>query len=340
MNSFLISAAIISLLSVGLIFFLVPKKITSQNKLLIGLLALISITLLIVKVANFSALERDTTFSEDVATQLLKVRQSPNDIVAWNDLGRAYLLEQEYVNAYMAFTQSEQLDSYVGLGINEKQARSERLKWLTGLAEARVLAQDGNIDDQANEFIQRSLKIDEEHPKALWYGGLAAAQRANYEQAQELWNRLLSQNPPEPLKGVIQKRLNSLTPLLNSHSFNAESDNWALRFKLMISEALLSTQTEQSKIYASIRQNTQSPPVIAKSYDVQQWLSQNENILTLTSSDKIMGMAMRQSLDWEKPSTLYIIWAQDGKVLNPNNVRLEIEITKQNLDRVFEYTLE
>ncbi len=348
MNIFLISATGISLFALFLVFFALPKKINFVKILGLCIVLVISISGLFYKVVDLPALKSSISVDEEIEieeqraieTQLQKARMNPNDILAWNKLGQIYVKNSEYVNAYMAFTQSEQLDSYVGLGVNEKQARSERLKWLTGLAEARILAQGGGVDEQAKQFIQRSLSIDAQHPKALWYGGLAAAQEANFPRALELWNKLMQLNPPEPLKTVVQTRLNTVQELLQIENQNAESQAWELGFKLEISEKLLSSKTPETRLYASIRPSAKSPPIIAKSFDLDQFSSADKNLIVLRPSDTISGMAGKGSLDWSKTNILNIIWAQDGKVLSEDNVRLEYEITKQNLDRVFEYTLE
>ena len=340
MNLFLIIALVVSGLAIYVVLFPVPKKIPLTNKILFSLLALISITLLLIKVVDFSAIDNKETFSQNLNTDLHKARQEPNNILAWNDLGRAFTLEKEYVHAYMAFTQSEQLDSYVGLDIDKQQALSERLIWLMGLAEARILAQGGGVDENANELIQRSLQINDKHPKALWYGGLAAAQRANYSVAQQLWNKLLQQNPPDPLKDVLQNRLNSLDEFLVSENSKQQLESWELSFKLSISQQLLQNQTLKSKFFASLRQGKQSPPIIAKSFDAINYSASNDKLIKLSQLDKIQGMATERSIDWDKPSTLTLIWAKNGNVLDEANVRNEHEITRQNLDSVIEYTLE
>ena len=340
MNIFLFITSVTTLLALFLVFFSSTKNLSLISKIFFSLISITSIATLLFMVVDFTALDRQKVYSQDISTKLQTARQAPNNIATWNDLGRSYLLDKEYVHAYMAYTESEQLDSYVGLGIDEQQARIERLKWLTGLAEARIQAQGGGVDEEANEFIQRSLEIDEQYPKALWYGGLAAAQRANYSRAQELWNKLVAQNPPDALKAALQKRLNSLEGLLETDAASQLVIPWKLNFKLIISDRLLQSQTPQSRVYASLRQIKQSPPIIAKSFDVKQLLSKKDNILSLTQNDKISGMAVAQSIDWTKSSTLTLIWAKNGMALDAENVRLELDISQQNLNSVFEYTLE
>lgn len=340
MNIFLIISTTLICLSFYLVFFIGSQKVSLVKKVLFSLVSIGSIALLLVKVVDFSAIDKKETFSQEVNTELQKARAEPNSIAAWNDLGRAYILEKEYLHAYMAFTQSEQLDSFVGLESDEQKISSERMKWLTGLAEARILAQGGGVDDSANEFIQRSLLLDDQHPKALWYGGLAAAQRANYSLAQQLWEKLIQQNPPQQLKDVIQNRLDSLAKLKDSEENKQTLNPWVLSFKFTVAEKLLLTQTSKSKVFVSLRQEQGSPPIIAKSFAATEFTALTENILSLSQNDKIRGMASERSIDWDNPITLTLIWAKNGNVLDEANVRNEHAITRQNLDSVFEYTLE
>ena len=53
-----------------------------------------------------------------------------------------------------------------------------------------------SIPTAAAELYQRLLALDDHHPEALWFLGLAAAQAVRPDDAADLWNRLLAMLPP------------------------------------------------------------------------------------------------------------------------------------------------
>jgi len=336
---FLICAIGISFLCLLLMFFALPENVSWQSKLLSCGIALVSIGVLINKVVDFDALSVTNNANINVTSELSKARENPNSIMAWNELGRSYTLEGEYVHAYMAFTQSQQLDAYVGLGINEQLAVSERLKWLTGLAEARVQAQSGVIDNTANDFIQQSLEIDSNYPKSLWYGGMAAVQREDFRKGKALWEKLLAQSPPDAFKNVVQVRLDTLNQYLDEQDETTSATNWKMTFKLYISEGLQKTQTSETRIFATIRQASDAPPIIAKVFTINELSLPEVSILTLHAKDTISGMGLTQSVDWSTSNILSLIWSPKGIAIDESNVKLEFELNEENLDSIFEYTL-
>lgn len=338
MTVFFVVSTLITLISLLAIFFLVKEKLPTLKKSILIFTSLASIILLLVKVTDFVALNTPPQFSAEANSEHINARTNPSSIKAWNELGRKYLLEKEYINSYMAYSESEQLDSFVGLGLDAQEAMIERLKWMTGLAEARILAQGGSIDGKSDELIERTLELDSEHPKALWYGGLAAAQKANFVSAQLYWNKLLEQNPPDALRSVVERRLNSVNQLLLAEKDN-EDQNWQLKFILNISDELLANYTKNSRVFVSLKQGPEpSAPFIAKAFTVQEM--QNSKVISLSMNDRIPGMSNRASVDWDVPMTLSLQWSLQGVAIAADNKRLDVKISRSSLDRVFEYTLE
>ena len=320
-----------------LVFVALPQKISRSYKTLVSLLSLVCIAVLLYRVTDIEHLKLEEQFSPEASIELAAARADANNIVAWNDLGRAYLLQKEYVNAYMAYSESEQLDSFVGLGLNQQESLSERLKWMTGLAETRILAQGGAIDSKATELILATLQLDAKHPKALWYGGLLAAQQEDFVQAKIRWEQLLAQNPPDALRNVVQLRLNAVNELLQS-SDNSQDKDWQFAFKLKVSQELLAQQTPASRVFVTLKQGAVSAPIIVKVFSLAEL--EDIDVITLSMNDRIVGMSERASVNWDEPVTLTVVWSPNGSALAEDNVRLEKQLKRENLSSIFEYLLQ
>lgn len=333
MNAFLIVGFGFCLLTCFFVFFAKGGPATGNNKISIiersvwCVIILGGAILLYIRVGDTDVLQPEISSSKQVSSNLEIARRNPASLENWNNLGRAYLLEQNYVHAYMAYTESEQLDQTDKL-LNV----DERLKWITGLAEARILAQQGGVDEISRDLIERALLIGPDHPKALWYGGLSAAQGEQFHIAQNLWEKLLAQNPPESLQKVVQSRLDSLKPYLEM-----PPDQWAIKLDISLAQSLLKEQTTDSRVYASLRQKVNSPPLVAKAYRVDQL---NQTVL-LSSSDAIKGMRIGDTsvIDWDKPVTLTLVWSPDGNALAANNIRLSSLVQTSDLDSVLAFSL-
>lgn len=64
------------------------------------------------------------------------------------------------------------------------------------LGDAEAAAAGGNLDAGA-AAIDRALKLDAEHPKALWLKASVSLQHREYPAAADLWQRLLKVLPPD-----------------------------------------------------------------------------------------------------------------------------------------------
>lgn len=127
-----------------------------------------------------------------------RMEQNPGDIRGWKMLGRSYVVLGEYGKARRAYAKAAELSD----------GRDTELQ--VAYAEAMVLEDVSALDGRAGRIFDKALKTDPDNPRALWYGGLAAAREGRTEQAAGRWRRLLAQNPPERLRDVVEERLAAL----------------------------------------------------------------------------------------------------------------------------------
>ena len=60
---------------------------------------------------------------------------------------------------------------------------------------------------------RRSTKAPN-HPKALWYGSIAALQAGDLRRGRDRLQLLLAQNPPEELRSVLERQIQDLNQQL------------------------------------------------------------------------------------------------------------------------------
>lgn len=127
-----------------------------------------------------------------------RVETSPDDAEAWKMLGTAYLVLERAGDAARAFAEAV-------------RAGGEQPALLVQQARALALANGGRFGADASELLRRVLELEPDHPRALWFTGLAAAQRGEPEAAREAWNHLLALAPPgSSVTGMIEDAIAGL----------------------------------------------------------------------------------------------------------------------------------
>jgi cytochrome c-type biogenesis protein CcmH len=133
---------------------------------------------------------------QEVEAMLPKIMQQlkahPDDVEAWQMLGRAMFALQRFPDAAKAYEQITQLQP------DSAQAFAD-------YADALGMAQDQKLAGKPAELIKKALKLDPQNPKARYLAGFASIEEGNLKEAIAHWEKLLAQLPPEQ-KGVDMLR--------------------------------------------------------------------------------------------------------------------------------------
>lgn len=147
--------------------------------------------------------ERQTMIRSMVEGLAARLEESPDDAAGWQRLGRAYrvLGEKEKAEAALA--------RVVALRPGDKEALLDHahavLEGAGGADPKKPLPEPFLAD------MRELAKIDPKNTEALWYLGLAAAQRHDKEEAIGQWKRLLALLPPEGNDAkLVQRALDAL----------------------------------------------------------------------------------------------------------------------------------
>ena len=126
------------------------------------------------------------------------LERMPDDVDAWQSLGRTYLQLGDYEHARRAY----------GEAWKRTPQPDNELK--LAFAEAQILSDHGTLAGDAGALVEGVLADEPENPKALWYGGLVAADLGHEDDVKARWSRLLGMNPPPQIAAVLRTQLAAL----------------------------------------------------------------------------------------------------------------------------------
>jgi cytochrome c-type biogenesis protein CcmH len=208
MTSFLIIAAVMSAIAAAVVAL--PLLRERQSRVAGAVLALLVIGAaagLYPLWSNWSwhapAEAADAAGSPDVAAMVAKLekhlRDEPSDLQGWLMLGRSYVALNRLDDGIVAYDHAQRLDP--------KSAEA-----VMGLGEAMSLRAGGEITPPAAELFEQALVLAPGNPKALLYGGFAAAARGDRTLARSRWLALKNQHPPERIEQMLDVRIAELGP--------------------------------------------------------------------------------------------------------------------------------
>lgn len=133
---------------------------------------------------------------EAVASLEERLANNPDDINGWKMLGRTHLTMRNFDGAVAAYERVMELE-------NGRVAQT-----LVDLALA-ITNRDGTPLQQGRpvDLLDNALKLDGNNQPALFYSGMAAANRGDTDTAAALWERLLGQNPPDDVRGLLEQNI-------------------------------------------------------------------------------------------------------------------------------------
>lgn len=140
---------------------------------------------------------------EDMLRRLeAKLAENPKDVDGWLLLGRSYTSMGRFPRAADAFQQAYNLTN------------GENVEAVIGLGEALALTDQVSLGGRAGQLFEDALAKAPNHPKALWYGSMAALQLGDLRVGRDRLQRLMAQNPPEQLRAVLERQIQDLNQQL------------------------------------------------------------------------------------------------------------------------------
>ena len=200
----------------------------------------------------------------DVLAMVAKLEKhlqaDPNDVKGWLMLGRSDLALDRLDDAVNAYSRAYHLDKSAEAAL--------------GLGEALSIQAGGDITPAAAQLFEEALTLAPGNPKALLYGGFAAATRGNRELARARWQALKDLHPPPQIEKMLDARIAELGPLPQSGT-NASgagtstsvqgSAGAEVTVNIRLAPALQSRLKSEAPLFVFAREpGSQGPPLAAK----------------------------------------------------------------------------
>ena len=231
-----------------------------------------------------------------VARLARQLEHDPQDLKGWLMLGNSYVVLQQYPLAVRAYERADRLSG-------GKSAEA-----LVGEAEALTMNDEAELQGRAGRLIEQALTLDPNSPKGLFFGGAAAIRRGELPLGKERFQRLLSLNPPEAIRPILQQQIDSIEQRIANGgapsgapkgpgaaasapegaaaaSTAANTDNAAaVRVHIELSPTLSKDTSDAAPLFVFVRDPGQPGPPLA----VKRLASRFPQTVELTSADSMV----------------------------------------------------
>jgi len=130
-----------------------------------------------------------------VARLARRLERDPQDLNGWLMLGQSYTVLRQFPLAARAYRRANQL------------AGGQNSEALLGEAEALALADDTELDRRAGRLVEQALALKPDSGKALFFGAAVAMRRGDLPLARDRFAKLLTLNPPDSIKPLLQQQI-------------------------------------------------------------------------------------------------------------------------------------
>ena len=275
MITFVLLAAVLTVAGVALVAVPLLKKkpveyspAPSAALIAAGVLAIGS-TVLYVRWTNWSwQATADADSPQTMVARLARrLEKNPEDLNGWLMLGRSYTVLQQYPLAVRAFQRADRL------------AGGRNADALIGQAEALALSDETELDRRAGRLVEQALALDPQSGKALFFGAAAALRRGELPVARARFAKLLSLNPPDNIKPLLQKQIEAIdqrmaagpagAPPAGQPQVAAATDTGAkVRINVTLAPGLAQSASGSSPLFVFVRDPQRpGPPLAVKRLD-------------------------------------------------------------------------
>jgi cytochrome c-type biogenesis protein CcmH len=134
--------------------------------------------------------------NEQMVSRLARrLERNPDDVEGWLMLGRSHAALGQFALAQRAYRRADRLEA----GRNPDA--------LLGLAETMVLEAEGALDERSSRLFEQALELAPTNERALFFSAIAARRRGETPLAISRLETMLSQNPPENIREILEREL-------------------------------------------------------------------------------------------------------------------------------------
>ena len=132
---------------------------------------------------------------EVLASLKARLAENPDDIGGWKMLGRSQAALNNFAGAAEAYEKAMALES------------GQNSQTLVDLSLAIAQRDKKPLVGRSSDLLESALVLEPNNGAALYYGGMAAANRGDTAIAADRWELLLGLNPPTEIIGTLQQNI-------------------------------------------------------------------------------------------------------------------------------------
>lgn len=220
---------------------------------------------------------------EAVASLKQRLANNPEDVEGWKMLSRTQSAMRDFAGAVDALERAVELE-------NGQDADT-----LVNLAIGLVNRDGGPLEGgRPVALLENALKLNENNQPALFYLGMASANRGDTDTAATLWERLLTLGPPEDVRGILEQNIAvwrgeqppAMSVAAEQPAAEAEvPDDAVVSARISLSEDAVAAMSGNAAVFIIARDpNAPSPPIAV----ARRMLSDLPAVVSLTDAQSMV----------------------------------------------------
>ena len=189
---------------------------------------------------------------EMVSTLALRLVENPDDLAGWKMLGRSYMQLENFPGAVNAFERAVEMES------------AENGQTLADLGEAILMVDPQELPGRAGQLFENALALTPGNGKALFYSGMAAAQRGDNLLAADRWEALLATSPPPNVADILRERIAEFRAGTRPRAAAGTNSGPVINVTVSVGPAAQAAGLKDATVFIIARDpNQPSPPIAA-----------------------------------------------------------------------------
>ena len=196
---------------------------------------------------------------DEVITSLeARLAENPDDLGGWTMLGRTYMTIGNYKAAADTYEKIMELEG------------AQNAQTMVDLAIAIINRDQSPIEGRTASLIENALALDPSNQAALFYSGVASANRGDTDTAADRWEILLGLNPPPEVRSVLEQNIAiwrgempATVPPAAAAGPSEPADDAVVSARIALSEEAMANITQNASVFIIARDPAAPSPPIA-----------------------------------------------------------------------------
>jgi cytochrome c-type biogenesis protein CcmH len=248
LGTMLIAAALV----VALPLYRQEKRLSTNSALAVAVILAISVSVYS-RIGSPGASTHSTGalpgVEEMIESLAERLQQNPNDLPGWKLLGRSYVQLRNFEAAISAYEKAVEIEG------------GQNGQTLADLGEVILLSEEQALNGRASQLFENALAVSPNNQKALFYSGMAAAERGEKELAANRFETLLATSPPQNIQDILRQQIAELRG--EPPALIPTTEGGVVTVRVTLGESAISAVRPDATVFIIARDPNQPMPPIA-----------------------------------------------------------------------------